>query len=52
MEALLPLFQENLAWPKCATNWKQFAAGTVQDLQQKDVSLISVEWATAGCAPM
>jgi hypothetical protein len=42
MEALLPLFQESLAWPKCAGDWKQFAAGTVQDIQQKDVSLISV----------
>jgi hypothetical protein len=42
MEALLPLFQENLAWPKCATSWKQFAAGTVHDLQQKDVALVSV----------
>jgi hypothetical protein len=43
MEALLPLFQENLSWPKCATSWKQFAAGTVRDLQQEDVALISVE---------
>lgn len=42
MEALLPLFQENLAWPKSATSWKQFAAGTVHDLQQEDVALISV----------
>ena len=42
MEALLPLFQENLAWPKGATSWKQFAAGTVGDTQQKDVALISV----------
>ncbi len=43
MEALLPLFQENLAWPECATSWRQFAAGTVRDLQQKDVALISVK---------
>ena len=43
MEALLPLFQEKLAWPRCATSWKQFAAGTVRDLQQEDVALISVE---------
>jgi hypothetical protein len=42
MEALLPLFQENLAWPKCATSWKQFGAGTVHDLQQEDVALIRV----------
>jgi hypothetical protein len=43
MEALLPLFEENLAWPKCATSWKQFAAGTIGDIQQKDVALISVQ---------
>lgn len=43
MEALLPLFEENLAWPKCASSWKQFAAGTVGDIQQKDVALISVQ---------
>jgi hypothetical protein len=42
MEALLPLFRENVAWPKCATNWKQFAAGAVQDLQQKDTALVTV----------
>ena len=42
MEALLPLFPENLTWPNCATSWKQFAAGTVHDIQQKDVALISV----------
>ena len=42
MEALLPLFEEKLAWPKCATSWKEFAAGTVRDIQQKDVALISV----------
>ena len=43
MEALLPLFQENLAWPKCSTTWKQFAAGTIHDLQQEDVALVSVK---------
>jgi hypothetical protein len=42
MEALLPLFEEKLTWPKCATNWKEYAAGTVRDLQQKDVALITV----------
>jgi hypothetical protein len=34
MTALLPLFEEKLAWPRCARTWKEFAAGTVQDLQQ------------------
>ncbi|HET7106449.1 MAG TPA: hypothetical protein VFI38_06550 [Candidatus Acidoferrum sp.] len=35
MQALLPLFEEKLAWPGCATSWKEFAAGTVEDLQDK-----------------
>ena len=35
MEALLPLFEEKLAWPACATTWKEFAAGTVQDSSEK-----------------
>ena len=35
MRALLPLFEEKLAWPRCASNWKEFAAGTVANLQQK-----------------
>jgi len=35
MEALLPIFEERLTWPKCATTWKDFAAGTVANLQNK-----------------
>src|SRR5579863_638042 len=35
MEALLPIFEERLAWPKCATTWKDFAAGTIANLQEK-----------------
>jgi hypothetical protein len=42
MNALLPLFEEKLAWPKCATAWKDFAAGTVEDLQQKDLTEVQV----------
>lgn len=42
MEALLPLFEEKLAWPACATSWKEFAAGTVADLQDKGSSLVEV----------
>lgn len=42
MEALMPLFREKLAWPKCATTWKEFAAGMVRDVQQPDVALITV----------
>jgi hypothetical protein len=42
MEALLPLFDEKLDWPPCATSWKQISAGTVNDLQQRDTSLITV----------
>jgi hypothetical protein len=39
MEALLPLFEEKLSWPACATNWAEFAAGTVRDLQDKDATV-------------
>jgi hypothetical protein len=35
MSALLPLFEEKLAWPPCASSWKDFASGTVSDLQNK-----------------
>lgn len=34
-EALLPIFEERLAWPKCASAWRDFAAGTVANLQNK-----------------
>lgn len=42
MEALQPLFTETLDWPPCAGNWKRFAQGTVQDLQQQDYAGVSV----------
>ncbi|PYX36561.1 MAG: hypothetical protein DMG81_15855, partial [Acidobacteria bacterium] len=32
MEALLPLFEEKLVWPRCATTWKQFAMGSATNL--------------------
>lgn len=35
MQALLPLFQEKLAWPPCASTWEEFAGGTVSNLQDK-----------------
>lgn len=35
MEALLPIFEERLTWPKCASAWKDFAAGTVANLQNR-----------------
>ncbi len=38
MEALLPLFEEKLSWPPCATSWTDFAAGTVRDLQNKEAT--------------
>lgn len=41
-QALLPLFEEKLAWPGCATTWKDFAAGTVEDLQQRSSSQAEV----------
>jgi hypothetical protein len=39
IEALLPLFEEKLSWPSCATSWAQFAAGTVRDLQDKEATV-------------
>jgi hypothetical protein len=40
MRALLPLFEEKLAWPRCAGAWKDFAAGTVANLQEKSETQI------------
>lgn len=42
MTALLPLFEEKLAWPTCVTTWKDFAAATVEDLQQKNATQVVV----------
>jgi hypothetical protein len=42
MTALLPLFEERLEWPPCATNWKEYASGTVADLQHNDATQIEV----------
>jgi hypothetical protein len=42
MQALLPLFEETLTWPACATTWKEFASGTVEDLQDKTAAQIEV----------
>ena len=42
ISALLPLFNEKLAWPSCATSWKDFADATVQDLQDKPMTLVEV----------
>jgi hypothetical protein len=35
IEALLPVFEERLTWPRCASAWKDFAAGTVGNLQSR-----------------
>jgi hypothetical protein len=43
IEALLPLFEEKLTWPGCATSWKEFAAGTVDDLQDKSSTEIEAK---------
>jgi uncharacterized protein (DUF1810 family) len=43
MQALLPLFEEELTWPACATSWKEFATGTVEDLQDKNAAQIEVK---------
>ena len=42
MPALLPLFEEKLVWPGCATTWKKFAAATVEDLQEKSTTRVEV----------
>lgn len=42
MTALLPLFEEKFAWPNCATSWKDYAAATVEDLQQKSATQVEV----------
>ncbi len=43
MQALLLLFEEKLTWPACATSWKEFAAGTVEDLQDKSAAQIETK---------
>ena len=43
MQALLPLFEEKLTWPACATSWKEFATGTVEDLQDKSAAQVEVK---------
>lgn len=43
MEALLPLFSEKLAWLPCAGSWKDFAGGTVSDLQNKAESQVEAD---------
>jgi hypothetical protein len=43
MEALLPLFEEQFAWPRCASNWKEFAAGTIENLQHKAETQVEVD---------
>lgn len=46
MAAVLPLFQERLVWPPCATTWMDFAAGTVTDLQEEELAQVSVRGQT------
>jgi hypothetical protein len=41
--ATLPLFEERLGWPSCATTWKEFAANTVKDLQEKATAQVEVD---------
>jgi hypothetical protein len=42
MQALLPLFEEKLAWPPCASTWRDFATGTIQELQRKAQTQVEV----------
>jgi hypothetical protein len=41
--AMLPLFEERLEWPSCASSWKEYAANTVKDLQEKSTAQVEVE---------
>jgi hypothetical protein len=43
VSALVPLFEEKLEWPGCATTWKEFADNTVQELQQKGPVQVEVD---------
>src|SRR5579871_1263447 len=43
MEALLPIFEERLTWPKCARSWKEFANGTVANLQNKGETEVAAD---------
>ena len=43
MEALLPLFEEKLVWPPCASTWKEFAGNTIHDLQEKDATQLQAD---------
>jgi hypothetical protein len=42
IQAVLPLFEERLSWPACASTWKEYAAGTVLDLQQKSLTRVEI----------
>ncbi len=42
MQALLPLFEEKLSWPPCASTWSDFAAGTIKELQRKAQTQVEV----------
>jgi hypothetical protein len=42
MQALLPLFEEKLTWPRCASTWKEFAMGTVANLENKAQTHVEV----------
>ena len=46
IQALIPLFEEKLDWPSCAGTWKDFAAGTIQDLQDKSAAQVEVNGQT------
>jgi len=42
IQALLPLFEEKLIWPRCAGTWKEFAMGTVANLENKTQTQVEV----------
>src|SRR4029450_12525788 len=46
MQALLHLFEEKLTWPQCASTWKEFAMGTVANLENKAQTQVEVNGRT------
>src|SRR5260370_35353315 len=42
MQALLPLFEEKITWPRCATSCKEFAIGTIANLGNKAQTQVEV----------
>src|SRR2546426_2407562 len=46
LQALLPMFEEKLTWPPCASTWKDFAAGKGGEFEKKGTAAIEGHWRT------